>query len=132
MHLKLIHVQHSGPQRKSRRDTIVYQSGGRIYDTVNGVTCHQCRQKTIDEKTVCSQEKLAEAPGKHHFCSMCLRNRYGEDLQEVKQNPDWICPYCRGICNCSFCRLHKGKSPTGILYPTARALGYSSVAEYLT
>lgn len=22
---------------------------------------------------------------------------------EANQNPDWVCPVCRGICNCSLC-----------------------------
>mmetsp|Transcript_21905 Transcript_21905/g.30622 ORF Transcript_21905/g.30622 Transcript_21905/m.30622 type:complete len:285 (+) Transcript_21905:78-932(+) len=105
--------------------------GGRIYDSVNGVTCHQCRQKTIDEKTVCANEGYF-AKVVHHFCERCLRARYGEDLNEVKKNPNWCCPWCRGICNCSFCRKKKGKNPTGILYPKAKSCGFQSVAEMLS
>ncbi len=29
-------------------------SGERIYDKVNGQTCHQCRQKTLGKRTACS------------------------------------------------------------------------------
>jgi len=108
-----------------------YRLGGRIYDSVNGVTCHQCRQKTIDEKTTCNDENVFAAPGKHHFCKVCLKNRYGEELEEVNKSHNWICPYCRGICNCSFCRASKGKTPTGILFPEAKSRGFDSVAHYL-
>ncbi|KAL2253643.1 UNVERIFIED_CONTAM: Cell division cycle-associated protein 7 [Sesamum indicum] len=30
------------------------QSVKRLYDSINGITCHQCRQKTIDPRTECS------------------------------------------------------------------------------
>lgn len=42
--------------------------------------------------------------------------RYGENVLEALQNPDWVCPVCRGICNCSLCRNAKGWAPTGIMY----------------
>lgn len=29
-------------------------SGKRVYDKVNGMTCHQCRQKTLGKHTTCS------------------------------------------------------------------------------
>lgn len=33
-----------------------YDSNGtRIYDSVNGKTCHQCRQKTMGKRTTCSE-----------------------------------------------------------------------------
>ena len=30
-------------------------SGNRIYDKVEGMTCHQCRQKTLGRHTSCSK-----------------------------------------------------------------------------
>ncbi|KAK3011731.1 hypothetical protein RJ639_012294 [Escallonia herrerae] len=60
------------------------KDGKRIYDPINGKTCHQCR--------------------------------YGENVLEAKQNPNWVCPPCRGICNCSLCRQAKGWPPTGVMY----------------
>lgn len=48
--------------------------------------------------------------------SMYCLSRYGEHVLEANQNPDWICPVCRGICNCSLCRQAKGWPPTGPLY----------------
>jgi hypothetical protein len=31
------------------------ETGNRIYDKVNGMTCHQCRQKTLGRHTTCSE-----------------------------------------------------------------------------
>jgi len=42
--------------------------------------------------------------------------RYGEHVLEANKNPNWLCPVCRGICNCSLCRQAKGWAPTGALY----------------
>jgi cell division cycle-associated protein 7 len=67
----------------------------------------QCRQKTIDVKTVCS--KCNSLRGS--LCYICLKNRYGEELEIVLEDKKWVCPYCRGLCNCSFCM----DQPTGQL-----------------
>lgn len=42
--------------------------------------------------------------------------RYGEHVLEANENPTWVCPVCRGICNCSLCRKAKGWMPTGQIY----------------
>lgn len=47
---------------------------------------------------------------------MQFLHRYGENVIEANQNPNWICPVCREICNCSLCRQAKGWPPTGSLY----------------
>ncbi|CAN0864346.1 Cell division cycle-associated 7-like protein [Linum grandiflorum] len=65
------------------------------------------------------------------FCGDCLYMRYGEHVLEALENPNWTCPVCRGICNCSLCRQSKGLAPTGILYRKISQLGYKSVAHYL-
>lgn len=57
--------------------------------------------------------------------------RYGEHVVEANQNPNWVCPPCRGICNCSLCRQAKGWAPTGALYKRIASLGFKSVAHYL-
>mmetsp|Transcript_8303 Transcript_8303/g.14234 ORF Transcript_8303/g.14234 Transcript_8303/m.14234 type:complete len:387 (-) Transcript_8303:885-2045(-) len=102
-------------------------SSGKIYDKVLGTTCHQCRQKTLDKKTTCSQCKCF----KGMFCGPCLQNRYGENILEVINNESWVCPVCRKCCNCSFCRSKRGLSPTGILSPLVKKCGYDSVAHFL-
>ena len=38
------------------------------------------------------------------FCSLCLKNFFDVDLDEVKRDPFWACPHCRGQCFCSRCR----------------------------
>ncbi|XP_045201319.2 cell division cycle-associated protein 7-like [Mercenaria mercenaria] len=99
------------------------------YDSLYGSTCHQCRQKTDDLKTICRSEECYGVRGQ--FCGPCLRNRYGEDAKEALKDPNWICPPCRRICNCSFCRKRQGKSCTGILIHLAKEHGYSNVNDYL-
>ncbi|XP_016514925.1 uncharacterized protein LOC107831658 [Nicotiana tabacum] len=101
--------------------------GKRIYDPVRGKTCHQCRQKTLGHRTHCCKCNLVQG----QFCGDCLYMRYGEHVLEAKKNPDWICPACRGICNCSLCRQAKGWAPTGPFYKKIARLGYKSVAHYL-
>ncbi|KVI02654.1 cell division cycle-associated protein 7-like [Cynara cardunculus var. scolymus] len=103
------------------------KDGKKIYDQVRGKTCHQCRQKTLGHRTHCVKCNLVQG----QFCGDCLYMRYGENVLEAMQNPDWICPVCRGICNCSLCRQAKGWAPTGVLYRKISSLGYKSVAHYL-
>ncbi|KAL8473643.1 hypothetical protein ACS0TY_030477 [Phlomoides rotata] len=103
------------------------KDGKRIYDSIKGKTCHQCRQKTLGHRTRCSKCDMVQG----QFCGDCLYMRYGENVLEAKANPDWICPVCRGICNCSLCRQAKGWPPTGALYRKISSLGYKSVAHYL-
>ncbi|KAH0929699.1 hypothetical protein HID58_015426 [Brassica napus] len=103
------------------------KDGKRIYDPFKGKTCHQCRQKTLGHRTQCSVCDLVQG----QFCGDCLFMRYGEHVLEALDNPEWVCPVCRGICNCSLCRNHKGWVPTGPIYRRIAKLGYKSVAHYL-
>ncbi|KAL1223034.1 hypothetical protein V5N11_024521 [Cardamine amara subsp. amara] len=92
--------------------------------------CHQCRQKRTDLFGSCvTQKKHGTCPLK--FCTKCLKNRYGEDSEEVALKIDWVCPKCREECNCSNCRKKRGQKPTGILVHTAKNSGCSSVSEFL-
>ncbi|XP_013383771.1 cell division cycle-associated protein 7 [Lingula anatina] len=99
------------------------------YDSAEGTSCHQCRQKTSDMKTSCRSKECFGVRGQ--FCGPCLRNRYGEDAKEALKNPAWSCPPCRGICNCSFCRKKNGRGATGILIHIAREHGFPDVNSYL-
>ncbi|XP_057787307.1 uncharacterized protein LOC131004626 [Salvia miltiorrhiza] len=103
------------------------EDGVRIYDPYLGKSCHQCRQKTLGLRTACS--KCDTVSGQ--FCGDCLYTRYGENVTEVNLKQDWVCPVCRGICNCSRCRRDKGWNPTGTIYKKAHKLGFKSVAHYL-
>ncbi|KAK2861902.1 hypothetical protein Q5P01_001435 [Channa striata] len=102
----------------------------KVYNKVTGSTCHQCRQKTLDTKTCCRNEDCRGIQGQ--FCGPCLRNRYGEDVRKALLDPEWKCPPCRDICNCSFCRQRAGRCPTGILFPLAQYHGFSDVHSYLS
>ncbi|XWS54852.1 hypothetical protein CRYUN_Cryun10bG0125200 [Craigia yunnanensis] len=89
--------------------------------------CHQRRLNTLGRHKRCSKCKLVQG----QLCGDCLYARYGENVIEVNQNPNWICPVCRGICNCSLCRRQKGWRPTGPVYRKVKRLGFKSVAHYL-
>ncbi|KAK9091200.1 hypothetical protein Sjap_024377 [Stephania japonica] len=95
-----------------------------------GKTCHQCRQKAKNAFSLCKNQRNGK-PCPIKFCQKCLLNRYGEKVEEVAVIIDWVCPKCRGICNCSCCMKKKGHQPTGMLAPTAKATGFSSVSEML-
>lgn len=101
----------------------------KVYNSALGSTCHQCRQKTIDTKTICRNKECTGVRGQ--FCGPCLKNRYGEDARVTLKDSKWICPPCRGICNCSFCRRKAGRGATGILIHLARENGFSDVSSYL-
>ncbi|XP_018523527.1 cell division cycle-associated 7-like protein [Lates calcarifer] len=114
---------------KEDLDNIAYRSKDKIWDKENGSSCHQCRQKTLDTKTVCRSGFCVGAKGQ--FCGPCLKNRYGEDVRTVLLDPTWSCPICRGMCNCSLCRKKEGRCATGILVGLARYNGHDNVHEYL-
>ncbi|XP_061122990.1 cell division cycle-associated 7-like protein [Syngnathus typhle] len=114
---------------KDDLDNIAYRSKDKIWDKDNGSSCHQCRQKTLDTKTVCRSGFCSA--GKGQFCGPCLKNRYGEDVRTVLLDPKWSCPICRGMCNCSLCRKKEGRCATGILVGLARYNGHDNVHEYL-
>ena len=99
------------------------------YDAENGTTCHQCRQKTDDLKTVCRNPDCYGTKGQ--FCGPCLRNRYGEEAKEALMDPAWHCPPCRGICNCSFCMKKRGRRCTGIMIHLAKERGFNDVKSLL-
>merc|ERR1712062_176657 len=103
--------------------------GEKVYNQTWGTSCHKCRQKTTDTKTICRSGNCVGVRGQ--FCGRCLEIRYGEDCAEALMNPTWACPPCRGFCNCSICRNRKGKGATGILIQLAQAKGYDNVAAYL-
>lgn len=118
----------------------VRRQGGRIYDSKNGVTCHWCRQKTLEDHVVCTSEDCGG--GKTlpvSFCRMCLWNRHGENVYDAIASGKWICPRCRGgcgegcrcCCNCGPCRKKNGLGPTFQMVKEARASGFDNVHDYL-
>ncbi|XP_037007188.2 cell division cycle-associated protein 7 isoform X2 [Artibeus jamaicensis] len=110
-------------------DNICNNSREKIYSRSLGSTCHQCRQKTIDTKTNCRNPECWGVRGQ--FCGPCLRNRYGEEVKDALLDPNWHCPPCRRICNCSFCRQRDGRCATGVLVYLAKYHGFGNVHAYL-
>merc|ERR1712107_39267 len=110
-------------------NNICERFGEKKYNQTIGTSCHQCRQKTTDTKTICRSGRCVGVRGQ--FCGRCLEIRYGEDCREALLNPTWACPPCRNFCNCSICRNRKGKGATGILIQIAQSKGYDNVADYL-
>lgn len=104
--------------------------GGRIYDSENGKTCHQCRQKTLEFMASC-KNVVGKKSCTQNFCPKCLLNRYGEKVEEAVKSEEWKCPRCRNICNCSICMKKQGCAPTGMLVHAAKATGFASVADLL-
>lgn len=51
---------------------VVKRVSDKIYSD-SGTSCHQCRQKTTDQKTCCRHEKCFGVRGQ--FCGVCLENR---------------------------------------------------------
>eukprot|EP00887_Chlorella_sp_A99_P007601 scaffold28.g7601.t1 len=109
-------------KKKRNNNPGVRIQGGRVYDSENGTTCHQCRQKTVEVKAKCRACTL-------YFCPRCLENRYHERVEEVNQIEGWRCPRCRSECNCSNCRKKAGLQATGILAGVAKTAGFSSASE---
>jgi len=114
---------------KSMLNKVAERFGQKVYNQNIGTSCHQCRQKTTDTKTICRSGTCVGVRGQ--FCGRCLEIRYGEDAREALMNPDWKCPPCRGFCNCSICRNRNGKGATGILIQMAQSKGFDNVAAYL-
>ena len=66
-------------------NNVAQKSSDKVYCKINGTSCHQCRQKTTDTKTVCQSGKCIGVRG--NFCGPCLRSRYGEDAVKAITNP---------------------------------------------
>ena len=89
-------VQEVLPQNKLEFDwweILTFSRGDAEHDKDNGTTCHQCRQKTLDTKTICRSGRCRGHKGQ--FCGTCLKKRYGQDAREALKDPDWSCPVCR-------------------------------------
>ena len=118
----------------------VRRQGGRIYDSENGVTCHWCRQKTLEDHVVCTSEDCSGGSKLPvSFCRMCLWNRHGENVYDAIASGTWVCPRCRGgcgdgckcCCNCGPCRKKNGLAPTHQIVKEARVSGFDNVHDYL-
>lgn len=114
--------------------------GGKVYDSKHGVTCHWCRQKTLEDNVTCTHPGCGK--GKRlptTFCKNCLKNRHGEDCAQANKSNSWVCPGCRvscgpgcvSCCNCGPCRKKLGLEPTHQVARLAKEAGFSNVHDYL-
>nr|GMC69122.1 cell division cycle-associated protein 7-like [Ipomoea batatas] len=122
------------PDALSRRCSS--KARGSVYDPVYGICCHFCRQKKLcgeEDCKHCGELDMDQlCIGKTDcsichssngvLCRACLKVRYGEEMEEVRANKEWICPHCteeKGInpywiCNSSLCLKKRKMVPTGI------------------
>ena len=60
------------------------------------LSCHFCRQRTTEPKTRCSRcagrDNHYGGPNRGVLCGSCLSGRFGENIDEVVLNPEWVCP----------------------------------------
>ncbi|XP_004301241.1 PREDICTED: cell division cycle-associated protein 7-like isoform X2 [Fragaria vesca subsp. vesca] len=127
------------------------KSRGTVYHSVFGICCHFCRQKKLCGEEDCKRCGTLDMDqpciGKTEcsvchstngvLCRGCLKVRYGEEMEEVRGNKDWMCPHCieeKGvrpywICNSSFCMKKRKMVPTGIAIYRCQEMGYKSVAH---
>lgn len=54
-------------------NNVIKNVSGKKYSD-SGTSCHQCRQKTLDQKTCCRNAECFGVRGQ--FCGVCLENRY--------------------------------------------------------
>ncbi|GMN69537.1 hypothetical protein TIFTF001_038586 [Ficus carica] len=149
--IKRSEVAHLSPEASAVRCSS--RGRGGVYDSVFGICCHFCRQKKLcgeEECKRCSDLDVDEpCIGKTDcsvchsssgvFCRACLKVRYGEEMEEVIRNKEWMCPHCmeeKGknpywICNSSICLKKRKMAPTGIAIYRAQELGHKSVAHLL-
>ncbi|XVF09419.1 hypothetical protein REPUB_Repub07fG0091200 [Reevesia pubescens] len=151
--LKIYDARHQISPEDSARRCRGKEGRGSIYNPVFGICCHFCRQKTLCAEEDCKRcgnlDVNQPCIGKTDcsvchssngvLCRACLKVRYGEELEEVRENKEWKCPHCieeKGInpywiCNSSICLKNRKMAPTGIAIYRARELGYKSVAHLL-
>ncbi|RKP40199.1 hypothetical protein BJ085DRAFT_37630 [Dimargaris cristalligena] len=93
---------------QKNRNKSVFVRNGRVYDGINGESCHQCRQKTTDKKI---RPHGSDSLGTRLriLLGSILVPLYGDGPSDPST---WVCPKCRLVCNCSFCRKLPNNIPT--------------------
>ncbi|KAF7714320.1 Uncharacterized protein PECH_008864 [Penicillium ucsense] len=67
--------------------------------------CHMCRsQEEVWKLASCEKCKL-------HYCYSSLFRSFDMLPLDAMQRPHWLCPRCRGICNCAACRHDETMAP---------------------
>ncbi|EFC45976.1 predicted protein [Naegleria gruberi] len=80
----LIQISPTEILQSSTSTVYISKQQAKLFDSVKGTTCHQCKQKTLDIKTnckhCCNLSLNNTTNGRGVFCSNCLKNRYGEEV----------------------------------------------------
>jgi len=119
-----------------------------VRDSIVGICCHFCREKKACREENCERCRNMDVTkicigntecSRCHsstgvICRHCLKVRYGEDIEEVRENKNWMCPHCSEesginpywICNNSVCLRKRNIQPTGIAAYKDLAMGYES------
>lgn len=66
-------------------ENVAKKSSLKTWCKIRGTSCHQCRQKTLDTKTICRSGECVGVRGQ--FCGPCLQGRYGESAVEALKDP---------------------------------------------
>lgn len=70
-----------------------------MYDSKYGVTCHWCRQKTLEEHVTCTHPDCGG--GKRLPVSFwSVKNRLGCGLAWLRRRLAWACMACMGLHGC--------------------------------
>ncbi|KAJ2801967.1 hypothetical protein H4S07_004801, partial [Coemansia furcata] len=80
---------------------------------------------TMDPKIKCSGDSCNVMFDYH-----CLLGHYSEDAKTI-DHAVWICPKCRGKCNCSFCKKKRGERPTGQISVFIKRFGVEAAKKAL-
>lgn len=104
---------HAKCRYKSSKHRMFYPSsthinGVKIYNAepqfTNLINTLILKKLVKDKKRRATFEDKMEFSCDRKYCSFCLKNYYDIILSDVKNDPNWNCPYCTGQCFCSRCR----------------------------
>ncbi|KAI2794310.1 hypothetical protein POX_a00905 [Penicillium oxalicum] len=94
---------HEGDDSESRARKKRKSNGGK--PATGKARCHMCRcQEDVWKLASCEKCKL-------HYCYSSLFRSFDMLPLDAMQRPHWLCPQCRGICNCAACRHDKTMTP---------------------
>ena len=79
----------------------VYNVETHLKNTMDHVVLKKLVKDKKRRKTF--EDQLEIVCGKS-FCSLCLKNFYDVEIDMIRGNPNWICPFCSGTCFCTRCR----------------------------
>ena len=74
--------------------------------------CHYCRSiTTVQDSDSCKNSEKINTRKRNcnkTFCKNCITNFFPSFLTNLYSS-NWICPCCKGVCNCSSCKKNKNK-----------------------